>query len=972
MLYKSGSRDIKDLEIWIDNIGYRSVRESDIVQRLKKVRFLGTMPFITELKYNYSRYDHSLYVAKLADAIGRQLNASEDCRKMLVLMALLHDIGHLPFSHASEVFFRQTWGKYHTGHGSRLSYHLVKFLRLNADNDLANKIELASDLLQGRGYSSDFSEEALTYHVFHGPLSADTIDGITRASESIGLNYIEPSKIISGMIWQNGMLHMAGDSINYIYKFFRLKKEVYTGYVYSAKGMAAEAMLTRALELTFEEKTDKNDFILLDDDNTVEKIKYNNKAHEIFKKLENRSLYYSLQVCEPEKHKLISALFEELCGKGINPILAKRNLEKILLKQLNATSDQFILHTSIKLHFWRHTLLQQDLFSSSVSLAHLTGNFDIKKSFGQNVDAFFSEDLLSTIKRLRIPSGIKITNGKRQGNSTSAIEQHAGAYMTPEKVAKFIADWAIQDDSCKIIDPASGEGIFIKEAHKKFMQLGVNPQKALKNILGIEFDKTRWQESFLGWEGNVKPSQNQILYKNFFNYLDNIKKRNNSLLVDAIIGNPPYINYHRFSGRDRELALKLVKDIFDIKLSQRTSSWAPYLLLAVSLLKQTGKLGLLLPLELLTTDYAEEIRDFLRRRFQSRIFIFFKTPIFPGLQQDVLLLLASNLPPYGDRKIEVDSYHALSKKIISSASELVADFEWNQHKWTRLLVSNQKLLSLLDELYKNKKLIQFNNIANISLGQVTGDNSFFILSEEEIEKYKISSKYTVPIISKANHISMAIFNGTDFKEIRRNNEKCFLLNIPSGTDINDDKPLQDYLDLGKRKSADQKYKCRTRWPWYSVPMQKIPDAFLTYMSGSQVRLVKNSGNVYSTNTIHNINLKSNLNDADLLNAYITSFYSSITKLSIELVGRAYGGGVLKLEIGEARKILMPNLNDVPLQILTELSKLLKEVDKDLRNSRSDSLTAIDDIVICQILNLSKRKQDQIKKEVEYLKKRRLL
>ncbi|MCL2368436.1 MAG: HD domain-containing protein, partial [Oscillospiraceae bacterium] len=88
---------------------------SPVYQRLRRIRQLS----LTEMLYpgaNHTRFEHSLGVLQLAsemfdhitadegnlDRLGIKRKDLERPRKMIRLAALLHDIGHAPFSHAGE------------------------------------------------------------------------------------------------------------------------------------------------------------------------------------------------------------------------------------------------------------------------------------------------------------------------------------------------------------------------------------------------------------------------------------------------------------------------------------------------------------------------------------------------------------------------------------------------------------------------------------------------------------------------------------------------------------------------------------------------------------------------------------------------------------------------------------------------------------------------------------------------------
>ena len=105
----------QELEDWVRDIGLGPVLRSDAVQRLKGIRHLGTMEYVTKLKVSYSRYEHSLSVAKLASVFAARVGLSDETNRLLTIMGLLHDVGHMPFSHASEVYLFKYMKTYYIG-----------------------------------------------------------------------------------------------------------------------------------------------------------------------------------------------------------------------------------------------------------------------------------------------------------------------------------------------------------------------------------------------------------------------------------------------------------------------------------------------------------------------------------------------------------------------------------------------------------------------------------------------------------------------------------------------------------------------------------------------------------------------------------------------------------------------------------------------------------------------------------------
>jgi uncharacterized protein len=71
------------------------------LQRLRHIRQLG-FSYLVYPGANHTRFEHSLGTMFLADVAARRFGLSDNNRTLVVAAALLHDIGHGPFSHASE------------------------------------------------------------------------------------------------------------------------------------------------------------------------------------------------------------------------------------------------------------------------------------------------------------------------------------------------------------------------------------------------------------------------------------------------------------------------------------------------------------------------------------------------------------------------------------------------------------------------------------------------------------------------------------------------------------------------------------------------------------------------------------------------------------------------------------------------------------------------------------------------------
>jgi len=160
--------------------GLARLARSPAMRRLHRIGFLGAIDYVFHPQrwdgwQRYSRYDHSIAVAALADRFAgrRRLDPAE--RRTAVAAALLHDLGHGPLSHSAEPAFAALFG---IDHHSRTEALIRDRSGPDAVGCLLDEASISTSevlrLLSGRS-------NAPTADLFGSPLNVDTLDGIWRA-----------------------------------------------------------------------------------------------------------------------------------------------------------------------------------------------------------------------------------------------------------------------------------------------------------------------------------------------------------------------------------------------------------------------------------------------------------------------------------------------------------------------------------------------------------------------------------------------------------------------------------------------------------------------------------------------------------------------------------------------------------------------------------------------------------------------
>ncbi len=510
---------------------------------------------------------------------------------------------------------------------------------------------------------------------------------------------------------------------------------------------------------------------------------------------------------------------------------------------------------------------------------------------------------------------------------TDRLRKARGAYFTPPAIARYLTDWAVRTPDTTVLEPSCGEASFLLAAAERLKGLGANPASWSDQLHGVEiYDSSAESAERSLCASGFDP---RITVGDFFDHWP-------SIAYDAVVGNPPFVRYQNFTGAARARALEAAL-AQGVRLSGLANAWASFVVKAALHLKPQGRLALVLPAELLTVNYAREVRRFLLRRFSRVRLILFENLVFQGVQEEVVLLLAEGYG--GARFLEVHQ----TRDMQSLDSVDVAD--WTSHapmddaKWTPALVQTDAFAT-----YRELIADRFENLGVwgcVYLGAVTGNNRFFSLTLAEAAERGLSEDDVVPISPPGTrHLRGLSFTKAAWRQLAEAGARCILLH-PRGTPSD---AANAYIQEAADTGVCDAYKCRTRKPWWRVPLVDTPDLFLTYMNHDRPRLVANSGRLEILNSVYGVALvpgRKRLGNQTLPLACL----NSITLLGSEIVGRAYGGGLLKMEPREADKLPVPSLacvkrtEDALMALKPQLARHLR------RGDVAAAVAAVDDIIL---------------------------
>lgn len=258
----------------------RKVIDSPPMQRLRRIKQLG----MTSLVYpsaTHTRFEHSLGAMHIAGNLCKSLGFSEEDTAHVRMAALLHDIGHFPFSHILDENSYLMDGANHAKLGAeKITIELSKVL-------LENKLDpkKVARIATGKGKLGS---------ILSGGIDADKMDYLVRDARFTGVAY--------GMVDLTRLYYTAkfNGRLAFDYKALRNIESVVVSRFMMFQSVylhptirSADAMLIRAVENALVKNVfSPKDLANMDDTDLISALRQNReKTGPFIEALDSRKLY---------------------------------------------------------------------------------------------------------------------------------------------------------------------------------------------------------------------------------------------------------------------------------------------------------------------------------------------------------------------------------------------------------------------------------------------------------------------------------------------------------------------------------------------------------------------------------------------------------------------------------------------------------------------------------------------------------
>ena len=520
-----------------------------------------------------------------------------------------------------------------------------------------------------------------------------------------------------------------------------------------------------------------------------------------------------------------------------------------------------------------------------------------------------------------------------------------GIIYTPRSIARFLVHWAIRKPSDKVLDACAGEGVFLEEAFNRLLELGASSLQANAQIYGVEYDSETYKTLIKNVLRVFGHTPINVYNEDFFNIVPKkeqmpyLEGRLAIPLVDAVVGNPPYVERQRL--KDVKLIRDKVLKFSDkgLWLSALTDIYGYFIIHSSRFLNSSGRLAFIISDTWLSMRFGKKLKDYLLSNFKIKAIVGFGERVFSeALVRAILLLLEKGTQQeITENKtyfINLKNGTLLSflPKILNSSSvqeeeEKIQTFLIPQKEldpleaWTIYL----KAPKIYFKIIRNPLIVPLGELAWTAIGIQTLAKNFYILHVSELTELGLEKEYFRRVAVSPRNTPLIIEKPEDVE--------YFILYCDEPKEKLQDTRLLHYIEEGEKKKVRIRGKSQyvigyqnvprlkkaRREPWYNLKTnldrcerapilipRRIYERYTCVWNKAQVIENENFIRIYPRNP-------------NFLFPLLAFMNSTLCEFVIRMRAHMYGGGVYDLRPYDVAKLPVPNFAKLNRQVLEDLA-----------------------------------------------------
>lgn len=482
------------------------------------------------------------------------------------------------------------------------------------------------------------------------------------------------------------------------------------------------------------------------------------------------------------------------------------------------------------------------------------------------------------------------------------ILRDKGQFWTPSWVAEAMVAYVSQNTDL-VFDPATGRGAF----YEALLKLN----KPEVSFFGTDIDQEVLKDEIYKQES---------CFVELRDFIKNPPRRK----FKAIIANPPYIRHHRINEETKAFLRRFSSVVTGFSIDGRAGYHIYFFIQALNLLEQDGRLAFIMPADTCEGKFAKNLWKWISDKFCIECVITFAeeaTP-FPNVDTNAMVFLIKNSKPTKTLHW-VKANAAYSSDLFDFIS---SDFKKENFETLEIVARqlNEGIATGFSRPKQNQNEFKYhlNDFAKVMRGIATGSNEFFFLTAQQVKEIGIPKEFIKRAIGRTRDATKSILTLKDLEQLEKDNRPTYLLSINAHSSY--PKSVGEYLKMGEEMNLPNRSLIKQRKPWYKMEKREIPPMLFSYLGRRRIRFIKNEARVLPLTGF--LCVYPNSTDENSINNLWQALNHPDTLENLNLVGKSYGSGAVKVEPGNLGKL------PIPEHIVNQfnLNNLNKIIEKQLR------------------------------------------
>ena len=475
------------------------------------------------------------------------------------------------------------------------------------------------------------------------------------------------------------------------------------------------------------------------------------------------------------------------------------------------------------------------------------------------------------------------------------LGQFSTPFLLADQMVKHALSFLDPATPLRFLEPAVGTGVF-------FSALLRNVDAAhIQSATGCEIDPSYGDIAQKIW----RPHGLEILSCDF---IDFAADPNHFGQYSLVCTNPPYVRHHHLAPEQKLRLQSLVVQRLGLQPSGLSGLYVYFLLLADALLAEGAVATWLLPAEFLYVNYGQVLRDYLT----SRVTLLSIHHFDPDEVQFDDALVSSCIVTYRKARPADDTQCEMSFGGHANEPRV------RKH----LPVAQLRTLNKWTPSHFGPALepsgVRLKDLVVVRRGIATGANDFFIIDSQTAVQYEIPCQYLKPILPGPRYLHDTVIDAAPDGTPRLEGFRYLLACTASPDEVKRKHPgLWAYFEEGIAQGLPEHHLCAHREVWYFQEKREPAPFLASYMGRScdarscPIRFFANFSSALVTNGF--LNLYPTPEFSEILGnnrTRIIEFAEVLNAIPSEAIfhaGRAYGGGLHKIEPKELCAVPLPSL-----------------------------------------------------------------